>query len=272
MNTISAEGTAGRSAIDCPTAAKTGTTSNWSTRGWTATTPNTRPPCGWVIPRHDVSMTDVHGEAAAGRRPAGGDLARLHGAGHRRPALRGIPSAEPNRSSTSRSSANSPPWTSPPRPARLGPNSAAPAPSPNPATATTLPPPARAPPNRVVADEPGAGGAPRESHPAEPEAAPKPAPAEPQGEPTPGGGGGAGNTGRRRERGRSGRRKQWWWQQRGRGCQERRNRPSGLTLVVWVSQIRDQVHPRLHRWRWGAWNPDGTHPWQRKTRSNSRVR
>ena len=45
--------------------------------------------------------------APAGRLPAGGNLARVHVGGHRRPALRAVPRSRGNRSPTRRSSANS---------------------------------------------------------------------------------------------------------------------------------------------------------------------
>ena len=59
-------GTATRSAVECATAAKTGTTSEFVDAwldGYAATTP---PPSGWVTRTSDIPMTDVHGEAQQG--------------------------------------------------------------------------------------------------------------------------------------------------------------------------------------------------------------
>jgi penicillin-binding protein 1A len=66
LNTISAEGTAGRSAIGCPTAAKTGTTSNLYD-AWLDGYNSEYATAVWMgYPKHDVAMTDVHGEEQQG--------------------------------------------------------------------------------------------------------------------------------------------------------------------------------------------------------------
>ena len=91
-------GTATRSAIGCPTAAKTGTTAaSSSTRGSTASRRSARRSCGWATRQANISMTDVHGRAAARRAAAGGDLARLHGAGRRGRRARRFPTRPPTR-------------------------------------------------------------------------------------------------------------------------------------------------------------------------------
>jgi len=61
LNTISAEGTAGRSAIGCPTAAKTGTTSNLYD-AWLDGYNSEYATAVWMgYPKRDIAMTDVHG-------------------------------------------------------------------------------------------------------------------------------------------------------------------------------------------------------------------
>ena len=190
MNTISAEGTAGRSAIGCPTAAKTGTTSNLYD-AWLDGYNSEYATAVWMgYPKHDVSMTDVHGEPQQG-----GFLPAEIWHTYMQPVTEGHPCAPLDESNagivyqpffghfaTTGESA-----------APLG-ESAAPTVA-KPRHGHHAAAPGAGPAEPGGRGEPGAGEAPRESHPAEPEAAPKPAPAEPQGEPTPGGGGGAGNTG-----------------------------------------------------------------------------
>ncbi len=59
-------GTAGRSAINCPTAAKTGTTSNLVDAWLDGYTPNYSTAVWMGYPKQDVPMTDVHGEPQQG--------------------------------------------------------------------------------------------------------------------------------------------------------------------------------------------------------------
>jgi penicillin-binding protein 1A len=59
-------GTAGRSAIDCPTAAKTGTTSELVDAWLDGYTPNYSTAVWMGYPTKRVSMTDVHGEPQQG--------------------------------------------------------------------------------------------------------------------------------------------------------------------------------------------------------------
>ncbi len=80
---------------------------NSSTRGSTATRPNTRRSSGWATRTERVDDRRPR-RSPAGRRAAGGDLARLHGPpSPRHPCVR-FPSP-PNRSPTCRSSATTPP-------------------------------------------------------------------------------------------------------------------------------------------------------------------
>jgi penicillin-binding protein 1A len=66
LNTISAEGTAGRSAIGCPTAAKTGTTSELYD-AWLDGYNSEYATAVWMgYPKRDIAMTDVHGEPQQG--------------------------------------------------------------------------------------------------------------------------------------------------------------------------------------------------------------
>jgi penicillin-binding protein 1A len=66
LNTISAEGTAGRSAIGCPTAAKTGTTSELYD-AWLDGYNSEYSTVVWMgYPKRDIAMTDVHGEPQQG--------------------------------------------------------------------------------------------------------------------------------------------------------------------------------------------------------------
>ena len=60
------EGTATRSAIDCPTAAKTGTTENLVDAWLDGYTPNYATAVWMGYPNKDVPMTDVHGEPQQG--------------------------------------------------------------------------------------------------------------------------------------------------------------------------------------------------------------
>ncbi len=60
------DGTAGRSAINCPTAAKTGTTSELVDAWLDGYTPDYSTVVWMGYPRRDVSMTDVHGEPQQG--------------------------------------------------------------------------------------------------------------------------------------------------------------------------------------------------------------
>ena len=85
-------GTAVRSAIDCPTAAKTGTTSELVDAWLDGYTPEYSTVVWMGYPNKRVPMTDVHGEPQQGG-PAGRDLARLH-VRRRRHALRRIPAAD----------------------------------------------------------------------------------------------------------------------------------------------------------------------------------
>jgi penicillin-binding protein 1A len=59
-------GTATRSAIDCPTAAKTGTTSELVDAWLDGYTPNYSTVVWMGYPNKDISMTDVHGEPQQG--------------------------------------------------------------------------------------------------------------------------------------------------------------------------------------------------------------
>ena len=69
------------SAIGCPSAAKTGTTSGLVDAWLDGFTP-TRTTVVWMgYPAANISMTDVHGQPQFGGAAAGPDLARLHGAG-----------------------------------------------------------------------------------------------------------------------------------------------------------------------------------------------
>ena len=60
------EGTAGRSAIDCPTAAKTGTTSEFTDAWLDGYMPNYSTSVWMGYPKKAIPMTDVHGEAQQG--------------------------------------------------------------------------------------------------------------------------------------------------------------------------------------------------------------
>ena len=81
-------GTAVRSAINCPTAAKTGTTSEL-VDAWLDGYNSQYSTVVWMgYPNKRVSMTERPRRTPAGRRAAGGHLARLHGARHRRQAVR----------------------------------------------------------------------------------------------------------------------------------------------------------------------------------------
>ncbi len=55
-----------RSAIECPTAAKTGTTSKLVDAWLDGYTPEYSTVVWMGYPKHDVSMTDVHGEPQQG--------------------------------------------------------------------------------------------------------------------------------------------------------------------------------------------------------------
>ena len=71
-------GTATRSAIGCPSAAKTGTTSGLVDAWLDGFTPN-RTTVVWMgYPKANISMTDVHGQAQFGGLLPARDLARLH--------------------------------------------------------------------------------------------------------------------------------------------------------------------------------------------------
>ena len=98
-----------RSAINCPTAAKTGTTSKLIDAWLDGYTPNYSTVVWMGYPNKRVVDDRRPRRAPAGRLPARGNLARLHGGGHRRQAVRRIPAAERNRSPTSRSTASTPP-------------------------------------------------------------------------------------------------------------------------------------------------------------------
>ncbi len=89
-------GTAGRSAINCPTAAKTGTTSELVDAWLDGYTPKYSTVV-WMGYPIAARLDDRRSRrAAAGRLPAGRNLARLHGGRHRRPALQRIPAAQGN--------------------------------------------------------------------------------------------------------------------------------------------------------------------------------
>ncbi len=87
-------GTATRSAIDCPTAAKTGTTSELVDAWLDGYTPN------YCDGRMDGLSKQARLDdrcprrAPAGRLSARGNLARLHGGRHRRSAVRAVPRTE----------------------------------------------------------------------------------------------------------------------------------------------------------------------------------
>jgi membrane peptidoglycan carboxypeptidase len=191
MNTISAEGTAGRSAIGCPTAAKTGTTSNLYD-AWLDGYNSEYATAVWMgYPKHDVSMTDVHGEPQQG-----GYLPAEIWHTYMQPVTEGHPCAPLNESNAG--IVYQPFFghfaTTGEAAAPLGESAVSPTSVAKPRHGHHAAPGAgHAEPGGRA--EPGAGGTPRESAPAEPEAAPNTAPAEPQGEPPAGGGGNTGGGG-----------------------------------------------------------------------------
>ena len=195
LNTISAEGTAGRSAIGCPTAAKTGTTSNLYD-AWLDGYNSEYATAVWMgYPKHDVSMTDIHGEPQQG-----GFLPAEIWHTYMQPVTEGHTCAPLNESNAGISYQ---PFfgkfaTTGESVAPLGESVAVPAPT------VAKPTHGRHGAGHGAGQaepgggaEPGAGGAPRESAPAEPEAAPNNTPAEPHEAPATGGGGGPATRGTR---------------------------------------------------------------------------
>ena len=105
-------GTATRSAINCPTAAKTGTTSELVDAWLDGYTPRYSTVV-WMGYPEQARLHDRRARrAAAGRLSAGGNLARVHVGGDRRQAMRAIPGRQRIRSPTRRSTANSRPRAS----------------------------------------------------------------------------------------------------------------------------------------------------------------
>ncbi len=185
-------GTAVRSAIECSTAAKTGTTTELVDAWLDGYTPEYSTVVWMGYPKERVPMTDVHGEPQQG-----GALPAVIWHDYMDPVVgtHCVPFPQPTEplvyqpffgKFATTGAASAP----------LGESAASPAPAaakPRHGHHAAAPGAGHAEPGGRA--EPGVGGAPRESAPAEPEAAPNPAPAEPHGEPTPGGGGGGGGRG-----------------------------------------------------------------------------
>ncbi len=112
-------GTATRSAIGCPTAAKTGTTSELVDAWLDGYTPELLDRRVDGLPEQARVDDRRPRRAPTGRLSAGGNLARVHDRGHRRPEMHRIPRCRTeHRSPTSRSSASSRPPDSHPRRAK----------------------------------------------------------------------------------------------------------------------------------------------------------
>jgi penicillin-binding protein 1A len=193
------EGTAVRSAIECPTAAKTGTTSKLVDAWLDGYTPEYATVVWMGYPNKDVEMTDVHGEPQQG-----GALPAVIWHDYMDPVVgtHCVPFPQPTEplvyqpffghfATTGESAAPSGEPLASPAPVIAKPRHGHHATTPG---AGHTEPGVTAEPGGQVEPHTG-GGTPQESAPAEPEAAPKPAPAEPHGEPTTGGGGSAGGAG-----------------------------------------------------------------------------
>ena len=94
-------GTAARSAINCPTAAKTGTTSKLIDAWLDGYTPRYSTVVWMGYPNRRVEMTDVHGEPQQGGYLPAEIWHDLHGGRHRRQAVRPLPAADRSALTTS---------------------------------------------------------------------------------------------------------------------------------------------------------------------------